>query len=153
MKFAHGLWVGALLAAVACGERGGAEPADPKAIAAVTKQAEGLKTEESTVLSRRDELQRERKKISADRAALVEKRRQVAAQGGSVAEVEAQETALIDREQQLVDQESELNRRFEGLFKKYEELAVAAPVASGGPSSPIEVARREGALAIREKDV
>ncbi len=151
MKFAYGVVVCALLAGGGgCGD--GKAKADPKAIEAATRQVEGIKTEESTVLARRDELQRERKKISADRAALVEKRKQVAAQGGNVAEVDAEESELISRETRLVDQETELNNRFENLFKKYEELAVTPPAAAGA-SAQVEVARREGALALREKDV
>jgi hypothetical protein len=152
MKLAYGLVVWALCAGSGCGDKGKSQPAtDPKAIEAAAKQAEGLKTEESDVLARRDELQRERKKISADRQALVEKRKQVAAAGGNVAEVDAEETELISRETKLVDQETELNNRFEGLFKRYEELAVATPVAAGNVAA--DVTRREGGLALREKDV
>lgn len=157
MKLSYGCWVGAWLAcagAIGCGDQGKAQ-VDPKAIEAATKEAEGIKTEESTVLARRDELSRERKKISADRAALVEKRKQVAAQGGNVADVEAEESELATRESKLIDQENELNGRFEGLFKKYEALAIAPPAAvnTGASGVQADVARREGSLALREKDV
>jgi hypothetical protein len=145
--------VWALLGASGCADKG-QEKVDPKAIAAATQKAEGLRNEETDVLARRDELQRERKKISTERATLVEKRKQVAATGGNVAEVDAEEAELISRESRLVDQETELNNLFENLFKKYEELAVAAPqLAAAGAGSAPEVARREAGLALREKDV
>ncbi len=151
MKLAYGLVVWALLAGAACGDKQSGAAADPEVAAEAVEQAEGLKQEEGTVLARREELQRERKKISADRVALTEKRKQVAATGGNVAEVDAEETQLIERETQLVSQESELSSRFESLFKRYEALAVATPVP--GASLGAEVARREGGLALREKDV
>jgi uncharacterized protein (DUF3084 family) len=151
MKSAFGMLVGALLAA-GCGD-GKAQPADPKAVEAATKQAEGLKTEESSVLARRDELQRERKQINADRAALVEKRKQVAAAGGNVAEVDAEENELATRESKLIDQENDLNTRLENLFKRYEAMAVAPTQIAGSGGGQVDVVRREGALALREKDV
>lgn len=156
MRLSYGWVVGLLLAGVGvvgCGDKGNPQP-DPKAIEAATKEAEGIKTEESTVLARRDELQRERRKISDERASLVEKRKQVAATGGNVAEVDALETELASRESKLVDQETELNGRFESLFKKYEALAIAPPaVTTSGGGAQADVARREGSLALREKDV
>jgi uncharacterized protein (DUF3084 family) len=155
MRLSYGWVVGVLLVCaggVGCGDQGKPQ-VDPKAIEAAAKEAAGIKTEESTVLERRDELQRERRKITDERASLMEKRKQVAASGGNVAEVDALETELATRESKLVDQETELNGRFESLFKKYEALAIAPPVAAGGGGAQADVARREGSLALREKDV
>ena len=134
-----------LLAGMACSRKappptGAAPSADDVA------RVDALRREEGDALSRRDELKREREKVAADRAALAEKRKQVVAAGGDVGAVDEEEKALTAREEALGQQEGQLNQKYETLIRQYEEVAAGAGAGN-------DIARREAAMAVREKDV
>lgn len=148
LSWRFGVLLAVALASFGCGSKGGKKaPVDKAAAAEEAKKAEDLKKEEDSVLARRGELQRERKKLSADRVALVEKRKQVAAAGGDVAAIDKEESDLVEREQQLVDQESSLLTKYDELVSRYE-----AAVASGGQGGAEDATRREAGVVVREKD-
>jgi hypothetical protein len=109
-------------------------------------RVEALRKEEGEALSRRDELKREREKVAADRAALAEKRKQVVASGGDVGPVDEEEKALAAREASLVQQEGQLNQKYDVLIRQYEEIAAGAGAGT-------DMTKREAALAVREKDL
>jgi hypothetical protein len=143
---ATGLLLVALLGAGACNEAN--KPAAPEASGATTaSDLDKLREEEGAVLSRREELLREREKVAADRVALEEKRKQTLATGGDVQAVEAEEKALVEREDKLVADERAFADKLDALMANYQQA-----LASAGGGGGDEVVRREARVAVREKD-
>jgi hypothetical protein len=127
----------------------GKASASPQAETSAANAAdmEKLEQAEGEVQARRDEISREREKITAEHTALEEKRKEVVAQGGDVKAVDDAEQALRAREANLLEKQSDLDKKIDTLITDY-HAASAAP--ANGPGD--NMARRELGVANREKD-
>jgi len=111
----------------------------------MASRMEALQKEESGVLSRRSELEREREAVKEARAALEEKKQQP---GGDPKALAAEEEALAAREAKLLAEELKHSQDVEKLLSQYKALS-----AAGGAAGRADVTQREASMAGREKDV
>jgi hypothetical protein len=129
-------------AAVGCREEKSAAP--PAAVTQAVQKAE------DDLLARRDALLAVRRQISNERMRLNEKRSALARSGADTAAVDAEASALLDRERKLVEEEQALNKLYEQVIRQRREMV---QTLAGGGDETARISAREGAMADREKDV